>query len=269
MRLKLKNLSTDFEKRLGELEIEIHKIAGREFNVGSPKQLGEILFDEQKLPGGKRNKNGSWATDASVLDDLAAQGHPLPVKILEHRQLAKLKGTYTDALVREVDAKTGRVHTSYHMTGAATGRLASTDPNLQNIPVRSEEGRKIRQAFIAEKGHKLLSADYSQIELRLLAHVADIPALEGGLCARRRHPCLTASDMFGVPVKGIDPLMRRAPRRSTSASSTASRPSASPTSSASASRRRRSTSASTSSAIPASATTWSGPRTTRASTATC
>ncbi|MDP1753884.1 MAG: DNA polymerase I, partial [Reyranella sp.] len=172
--LKLKNLSNDFEKRLGELEGEIHKIAGREFNVSSPKQLGEILFDEQKLPGGKRNKNGSWATDASVLDDLAAQGHPLPVKILEHRQLAKLKGTYTDALVRQVDARTGRVHTSYHMTGAATGRLASTDPNLQNIPVRSEEGRKIRQAFIAEKGHKLLSADYSQIELRLLAHVADI-----------------------------------------------------------------------------------------------
>ncbi len=148
--VKLKGLSADFEKRLAELEGEIHKIAGREFNVGSPKQLGEILFDEQKLPGGKRNKNGSWATDASVLEDLAAQGHPLPVKILEHRQLAKLKGTYTDALMRQVDAKTGRVHTSYHMTGAATGRLASTDPNLQNIPVRSEEGRKIRQAFIAE-----------------------------------------------------------------------------------------------------------------------
>ena len=207
--LKLKNLSTDFEKRLGELEIEIHKIAGREFNVGSPKQLGEILFDEQKLPGGKRNKNGSWATDASVLDDLAAQGHPLPVKILEHRQLAKLKGTYTDALVRQVDAKTGRVHTSYHMTGAATGRLASTDPNLQNIPVRSEEGRKIRQAFIAEKGHKLLSADYSQIELRLLAHVADIPELKEAFARGEDIHAITASEMFGVPVKGMDPLVRR------------------------------------------------------------
>ncbi|MDP3162341.1 MAG: DNA polymerase I [Reyranella sp.] len=207
--LKLKNLSSDFEKRLGELEIEIHKIAGREFNVGSPKQLGEILFDEQKLPGGKRNKNGSWATDASVLDDLAAQGHPLPVKILEHRQLAKLKGTYTDALVRQVDAKTGRVHTSYHMTGAATGRLASTDPNLQNIPVRSEEGRKIRQAFIAEKGHKLLSADYSQIELRLLAHVADIPELKEAFARGDDIHAITASEMFGVPVKGMDPLMRR------------------------------------------------------------
>jgi DNA polymerase-1 len=207
--LKLRTLSTDFEKRLGELEIEIHKIAGREFNVGSPKQLGEILFDEQKLPGGKRNKNGSWATDVSVLDDLAAQGHPLPVKILEHRQLAKLKGTYTDALVRQVDAKTGRVHTSYHMTGAATGRLASTDPNLQNIPVRSEEGRKIRQAFIAEKGHKLLSADYSQIELRLLAHVADIPELKEAFARGDDIHAITASEMFGVPVKGMDPLMRR------------------------------------------------------------
>ena len=207
--LKLKNLSSDFEKRLGELEVEIHKIAGREFNVGSPKQLGEILFDEQKLPGGKRSKNGSWVTDASVLDDLAAQGHPLPVKILEHRQLAKLKGTYTDALVRQVDAKTGRVHTSYHMTGAATGRLASTDPNLQNIPVRSEEGRKIRQAFIAEKGHKLLSADYSQIELRLLAHVADIPELKEAFARGDDIHAITASEMFGVPVKGMDPLMRR------------------------------------------------------------
>jgi len=206
---KLKGLSTDFEKRLGELEGEIHKIAGREFNVSSPKQLGEILFDEQKLPGGKRNKNGSWATDASVLDDLAATGHPLPVKILEHRQLAKLKGTYTDALVRQVDAKTGRVHTSYHMTGAATGRLASTDPNLQNIPVRTEEGRKIRQAFIAEKGHKLLSADYSQIELRLLAHVADIPELKEAFARGDDIHAMTASEMFGVPVKGMDPLMRR------------------------------------------------------------
>jgi DNA polymerase-1 len=207
--VKLKGLSADFEKRLAELEGEIHKIAGREFNVGSPKQLGEILFDEQKLPGGKRNKNGSWATDASVLEDLAAQGHPLPVKILEHRQLAKLKGTYTDALMRQVDAKTGRVHTSYHMTGAATGRLASTDPNLQNIPVRSEEGRKIRQAFIAEAGHKLLSADYSQIELRLLAHVADIPALKEAFARGDDIHAITASEMFGVPVKGMDPLMRR------------------------------------------------------------
>ncbi|SKA32108.1 DNA polymerase I [Enhydrobacter aerosaccus] len=205
----LKRLSADFEKRLGELEREIHKIAGREFNVSSPKQLGEILFDEQKLPGGKRSKTGAWSTDASVLEELANAGHPLPVKILEHRQLAKLKGTYTDALVRELDAKTGRVHTSYHMTGAATGRLASTDPNLQNIPVRTEEGRKIREAFIAEKGHKLLSADYSQIELRLLAHVADIGSLKEAFARGDDIHAITASEMFGVPVKGMDPLVRR------------------------------------------------------------
>ncbi|HTR86609.1 MAG TPA: DNA polymerase I [Reyranella sp.] len=205
----LKKLSADFEKRLGELEKEIHKIAGREFNVGSPKQLGEILFDEQKLPGGKRSKTGAWSTDASVLEELANAGHPLPVKILEHRQIAKLKGTYTDALVRELDAKTGRVHTSYMMTGAATGRLASTDPNLQNIPVRTEEGRKIREAFIAEKGFKLMSADYSQIELRLLAHVADIASLKEAFARGDDIHAITASEMFGVPVKGMDPLVRR------------------------------------------------------------
>jgi DNA polymerase-1 len=206
---QLVKLSADFEKRLGELEREIHRIAGREFNVASPKQLGEILFDEQNLPGGKRSKTGAWSTDASVLEDLAAQGHPLPVKILEHRQLAKLKGTYTDALVRELDPRTGRIHTSYHMTGAATGRLASTDPNLQNIPVRSEEGRKIREAFIAEKGCKLLSADYSQIELRLLAHVADIRSLKDAFARGDDIHAITASEMFGVPVKGMDPLVRR------------------------------------------------------------
>jgi DNA polymerase-1 len=205
----LMKLSAEFEKRLGELEREIHKIAGREFNVGSPKQLGEILFDEQKLPGGRRSKTGAWSTDASILEELATQGHPLPVKILEHRQIAKLKGTYTDALVRELDAKTGRVHTSYMMTGAATGRLASTEPNLQNIPVRTEEGRKIREAFIAEKGHKLLSADYSQIELRLLAHVADIASLKEAFERGDDIHAITASEMFGVPVKGMDPLVRR------------------------------------------------------------
>jgi DNA polymerase-1 len=206
---QLKTLSSDFEKRMLELEQELHKLAGRPFNVGSPRQLGEILFDEQKLPGGRRNKNGSWATDVSILEDLAAQGHALPVKIMEHRQIAKLKGTYTDALVRELDARTGRVHTSYQMTGAATGRLASTDPNLQNIPVRTEEGRKIRQAFLAEKGHKLLSADYSQIELRLLAHVADIISLKEAFARGDDIHAITASEMFGVPVKGMDPLVRR------------------------------------------------------------
>ncbi|HYX01356.1 MAG TPA: DNA polymerase, partial [Reyranella sp.] len=145
----------------------------------------------------------------SILEDLAAQGHALPVKIMEHRQIAKLKGTYTDALVRELDPRTGRVHTSYQMTGAATGRLASTDPNLQNIPVRTEEGRKIRQAFVAEKGHKLVSADYSQIELRLLAHVADIASLKEAFARGDDIHAITASEMFGVPVKGMDPLVRR------------------------------------------------------------
>jgi DNA polymerase-1 len=206
---RLRALSSDFEKRMLDLEQQLHKLAGRPFNVGSPKQLGEILFDEQKLPGGRRNKNGSWATDVGILEELAAQGHALPVKIMEHRQIAKLKGTYTDALVRELDAKTGRVHTSYQMTGAATGRLASTDPNLQNIPVRTEEGRKIREAFIAEAGHKLLSADYSQIELRLLAHVADIPSLKEAFARGDDIHAITAGEMFGVPVKGMDPLVRR------------------------------------------------------------
>lgn len=206
---RLRALSSDFEKRMLDLEQQLHKLAGRPFNVGSPKQLGEILFDEQNLPGGRRNKNGSWATDVSILEDLASQGHALPVKIMEHRQIAKLKGTYTDALVRELDARTGRVHTSYQMTGAATGRLASTDPNLQNIPVRTEEGRKIREAFIAEQGHKLLSADYSQIELRLLAHVADLASLKEAFARGDDIHAITASEMFGVPVKGMDPLVRR------------------------------------------------------------
>ncbi len=205
----LRKLSADFEKRMGTLEREIHQVAGREFNVGSPKQLGEILFDEQKLPGGRRSKTGAWSTDASILEELAESGHALPVKILEHRQISKLKSTYTDALVRELDAKTGRVHTSYMMTGAATGRLASTEPNLQNIPVRTEEGRKIREAFIAEAGHKLMSADYSQIELRLLAHVADIKSLKEAFERGDDIHAITASEMFGTPVKGMDPLVRR------------------------------------------------------------
>ena len=148
--------------------------------------------------------DGTWSPE-----ELAAQGHPLPVKILEHRQISKLKSTYTDALVRELDAKTGRIHTSYHMTGAATGRLASTDPNLQNIPVRTEEGRKIRRAFVAEPGHKLVSADYSQIELRLLAEIADVPALRHAFRDGLDIHAMTASEMFGVPVKGMPGEVRR------------------------------------------------------------
>ena len=174
----LAGLSKDFGERMITLEADIQKLAGREFNVGSPKQLGEILFDEMSLSGGKKGKNGAWGTDSGVLENLAAQGHDLPQRVLEWRQIQKLKSTYADALQNYINPETGRIHTSFAMTGASTGRLASSDPNVQNIPIRSEEGRKIRGAFVAPDGHKLISADYSQIELRLLAHVADIPDLK-------------------------------------------------------------------------------------------
>ena len=206
---ELKRLSADFEIRLGDLETEVHALAGREFNVGSPKQLGEVLFDEMSLPGGKRGRTGAYATGADVLEDLAAQGIELAARVLDWRQLAKLKSTYADALIQEINPETGRVHTSYAMAGASTGRLASTDPNLQNIPVRTEEGRKIRRAFVAEKGKVLLSADYSQIELRLLAHVAGIDALKSAFADGLDIHALTASQVFGVPVEGMDPLVRR------------------------------------------------------------
>jgi len=206
---ELKRLSDDFTVRLGDLEQEIHKLAGRDFNVGSPKQLGEILFDEMSLPGGKKGKTGAYATGAGVLEDLAAQGHDLPARVLDWRQLAKLKSTYTDTLIGETNPDTGRVHTSYAMAGAATGRLASSDPNLQNIPIRTEEGRKIRRAFVPEKGHVLLSADYSQIELRLLAHVAGIDALAQAFHDGADIHALTASQVFDVPIEGMDPMVRR------------------------------------------------------------
>ncbi|HJO69664.1 MAG TPA: DNA polymerase I [Rhodospirillales bacterium] len=206
---ELKRLSADFEKRLADLEVEVHALAGHEFNVGSPKQLGEVLFDEMSIPGGRRGRTGAYATGADVLDDLAAQGIEIAARMLDWRQLAKLKSTYADALIQEINPETGRVHTSYAMAGASTGRLASTDPNLQNIPVRTEEGRKIRRAFVAEDGHVLLSADYSQIELRLLAHVAGIDALKSAFANGLDIHALTASQVFGVPVEGMDPLVRR------------------------------------------------------------
>jgi DNA polymerase-1 len=206
---ELKRLSNDFAVRLAELEKEIHKLAGEPFNVGSPKQLGEILFDRMSLPGGKKGKTGAYVTDADILEDLAAQGHDLPARVLDWRQLQKLKSTYADALVEEINPETGRVHTSYGMAIASTGRLSSTDPNLQNIPVRTEEGRRIRRAFIAEKGHKLVSLDYSQIELRLLAHVANIDALERAFSEGTDIHALTASQVFGVPIEGMDPMVRR------------------------------------------------------------
>jgi DNA polymerase-1 len=207
---ELKRLSDDFGARLAELEKSIHKLAGHEFNIGSPKQLGEVLFDEQGLPGGKKSaKTGAYATGADVLEDLADGGNELPARVLDWRQLAKLKSTYTDALVGQINPDTGRVHTSYAMAIANTGRLSSTDPNLQNIPIRTEEGRKIRGAFVAEKGKKLLSLDYSQIELRLLAHVADIAALKDAFRDGTDIHALTASQVFGEPVKGMSAETRR------------------------------------------------------------
>jgi DNA polymerase I len=206
---ELRRMSADFEQRMGVMEADCHRLAGHAFNVGSPKQLGEVLFDEMNLPGGKRMKTGAWGTDSSVLQTLADQGHELPSRILEWRQLQKLKSTYADALVEQINPGTGRVHTSYAMAIAQTGRLSSTDPNLQNIPIRTEEGSRIRRAFIAETGHVLVSADYSQIELRLLAHVADIPALKESFANGEDIHARTASEVFGVPMEGMDSNTRR------------------------------------------------------------
>ncbi len=208
-RALLSRLSGEFAQAAASLEADIQELAGEPFNVGSPKQLGDILFGKMGLPGAKKTKTGAWTTGASVLEDLAAEGHALPKKVLEWRQLTKLKSTYTDALPGFVNSETGRVHTSYALAATTTGRLSSSEPNLQNIPVRTEEGRRIRKAFVAEKGHVLVSADYSQIELRVLAHIADIPqlrkAFEDGLDIH----AMTASEMFGVPVEGMDPMIRR------------------------------------------------------------
>lgn len=206
---ELQHLSNDFAQRLSALELEIHKLAGHEFNVASPKQVGEVLFDELGLEGGQKGKSGAYATGADVLETLAAQGHELPARMLDWRQLDKLKSTYTDALIEQINPRTGRVHTSFAMAAASTGRLSSTDPNLQNIPVRTEEGRKIRHAFIAESGNTLLSLDYSQIELRLLAHIANIDTLKQAFREGQDIHALTASQVFGVPVEDLDPHMRR------------------------------------------------------------
>lgn len=205
----LKDLSQDFAKRIADLEVQIHKLAGREFNVASPKQLGEILFDEMKLEGAKKTKTGAYATGADILEGLAAEGHELPEQVLNFRQLSKLKSTYTDTLIDQINPDTGRVHTNYGQAIASTGRLSSNDPNLQNIPIRSEEGRKIRQAFVPEKGHVFLSADYSQIELRILAHVAGIESLVEAFKSGMDIHAMTASQVFGVPVEGMDPMIRR------------------------------------------------------------
>ncbi len=205
----LSRMSNAFAQKMAGLEAEIHELAGRSFNVGSPKQLGEILFDEMGLEGGKKGKTGAYATGADVLEDLAAEGHDLPARVLDWRQLSKLKSTYTDALQEHINADTGRVHTSYLQTGASTGRLASTDPNLQNIPVRSEEGRRIREAFVAEKGNVLVSLDYSQIELRILAHIAGIEQLKQAFKDGQDIHAATASEMFNVPLDEMTPDIRR------------------------------------------------------------
>ena len=208
-REKLEQLSLEFAERQHTLEQDVYRLAGREFNVGSPKQLGEVLFDELRLEGGHKGKSGAYATGADVLESLAAEGHELPATVLEWRQLDKLKSTYTDALIEQVNPRTGRVHTSFAMAAASTGRLSSTNPNLQNIPIRTEDGRKIRHAFVAEPGRILLSLDYSQIELRLLAHVAGIDALKRAFHEGLDIHALTAAQMFGVDAGEVDPAMRR------------------------------------------------------------
>jgi len=205
---RLRRLSHEFGMKMVELEAKAHELAGRPFNLGSPRQIGDILFGEMALPGGKKTASGQFGTDASVLEDLALT-HELPRTLLDWRQLSKLKGTYTDALTAAMDPGTNRVHTSYQLAAATTGRLASSDPNLQNIPVRNEIGRQIRQAFIAKPGNVLISADYSQIELRLLAHIGDIPELKRAFKAGLDIHAATASEMFGVPVEGMPAETRR------------------------------------------------------------
>jgi DNA polymerase-1 len=205
----LSRLSGEFAQRAAGLEAEIQELAGEPLNPGSPKQLGDILFGKMQLPGGTKTKTGQWSTGARALEDLAELGHELPRRILDWRQVSKLRSTYTEALPGYVNPETHRVHTSYALAATPTGRLSSSEPNLQNIPVRTEEGRKIRRAFIAAPGTKLASADYSQIELRLLAEIADIPALKTAFRDGLDIHAMTASEMFGVPVKGMPGEVRR------------------------------------------------------------
>lgn len=206
---RLLQLAVEFEEYIKNFETEIFKLAGIEFNVASPKQLGEILFQRLKINTGKKTAHGAWSTSAETLETLAEEGHKIADKILNWRQFSKLKTTYTDALVKQINPDTDRVHTNFAQTITTTGRLASNNPNLQNIPARNEEGRKIRQAFIVPKGSVLLTADYSQIELRLLAHVADIAAMKKAFAQGLDIHSITASEVFGVPVEGMDSLIRR------------------------------------------------------------
>ncbi|ERL46737.1 membrane lipoprotein [Candidatus Micropelagos thuwalensis] len=205
----LSRLSGEFAQKMAAMEEDIYKLAGETFNIASPKQLGDILFDKMGLPGGKKTKTGAWGTGADVLEGLAAEGHDLAAQVLEWRGLAKLKSTYTDALPEFINPETGRIHTSYSLASTTTGRLASSDPNLQNIPIRTEDGRRIRTAFVAEKGNLLVSADYSQIELRLLAHIADIDSLRQAFADGQDIHAMTASEMFGVPLADMTAETRR------------------------------------------------------------
>ena len=205
---ELRRMSADFAARMEVMEADIGAMLGRPLNLGSNKQLGEVLFDELKLPGGKRTPSGTWGTDVVVLQTLADQGHALPARVIEWRQLSKLRSTYTEALVEAMNPETGRVHTRFQQAIASTGRLSSTDPNLQNIPIRTEEGARIRRAFVAEPGHVLVSCDYSQIELRLMAHVADIAPLKEAFATGQDIHSRTASEVFGVPIDGMDKLVR-------------------------------------------------------------
>ncbi len=205
----LARLSAEFAGGLAKIESGLEALASGPFNPGSPKQVGEILFGKLALPGAKKTPTGAYATGADVLEELAAAGHELPAQLLEWRQLSKLKSTYTDALPEFINPKTGRVHTSFSLAATTTGRLSSSDPNVQNIPIRTEAGRRIRTAFVAEAGNKLISADYSQIELRVLAHIADIPALRQAFADGLDIHAMTASEMFNTPIEGMDPMVRR------------------------------------------------------------
>ena len=204
----LSRMSNAFAQKMAGLEAEIHELAGESFNVGSPKQLGEIMFDKLGYEGGKRGKNGAYATGADILEDLATT-HDFPKRVLDWRQLSKLKSTYTDALQDHINPNTGRVHTSYSIAGAVTGRLSSTEPNLQNIPIRTEDGRRIREAFVAENGNVLVSLDYSQIELRILAHIAQIDSLKQAFHDGLDIHAMTASEMFDVPLDEMTSEIRR------------------------------------------------------------
>ncbi len=205
----LTKLGEEFTQRLAALESDIYQLAGRSFNIGSPKQLGEILFEEWSLPAPKKTKTGAYVTDVDVLEALAAQGHTLPARVLEWRSLAKLKSTYIDGLLAAINPDTGRIHTSFSLATTSTGRLSSSDPNLQNIPIRTEDGRKIRQAFVAQAGMKLVSLDYSQIELRLLAHMAQVEPLVKAFQQGQDIHRTTAADIFAVPLDQVDGAKRR------------------------------------------------------------